>query len=168
MDHTPSHFSPAHASANYQPIPYEETQGHGGEESEQNDLGGPTTSEPDTSENENADPQDGEMPRIERHGLCLATTLGDVAAVASPIAFIVFTVMVLCLDGSEASEASFAKWNNATTVVCDPCNGRVIMTWLTLLTSLAHCFPSSLLPRSVVSYTRLRDGNSSREPPLAR
>ncbi|KAI8660805.1 hypothetical protein NCS57_01058800 [Fusarium keratoplasticum] len=117
MDHTPSHFSPAHASANYQPVPYEETQGHGGEESEQNDLGGPTTSEPDTSENENADPQDGEMPRIERHGLCLATILGDVAAVASPIAFIVFTVMVLCLDGSEASEASFAKWNNATTVL---------------------------------------------------
>ncbi|UPK94899.1 hypothetical protein LCI18_005834 [Fusarium solani-melongenae] len=156
MDHTPGHSSPAHVSADYQPLPHEETQDdreeesqqtdledpttsepetsgnghadsqdgemprierHGEEESQQADLGYPITSESETSEDENVDSQGGEMPRMERHGLDLGTILGDVAAVASPAALIVFAVMVLCLDGSEASETSYAKWNNATTVL---------------------------------------------------
>ncbi|KAL2680622.1 hypothetical protein Neosp_008224 [[Neocosmospora] mangrovei] len=57
------------------------------------------------------------MPRVPRHSLNWGTILADVAAVTSPIAFLVFTIMVLCLDGSEVSETSFAKWNNATTVL---------------------------------------------------
>ncbi|EEU42609.1 uncharacterized protein NECHADRAFT_84037 [Fusarium vanettenii 77-13-4] len=116
MDHASSHSSSAPATTYYQPVPYRETQGHEEEESQQANLD-PITSEPDTSENENGDPQGSEMPRMERHGLDLATILGDVAAVASPVALIVFAVMVLCIDGSEASETSYAKWNNATTVL---------------------------------------------------
>ncbi|RTE83353.1 hypothetical protein BHE90_002162 [Fusarium euwallaceae] len=117
MDHTSGYLSSAHATNSYQPVPDQDAQDHGEEERRQSDLGDPISSEPDTSENENADALDGEMPRMKRHGLDLAIILGDVAAVASPVAFIVFAVMVLCLDGSEASETSFAKWNNATTVL---------------------------------------------------
>ncbi|KAI8715740.1 hypothetical protein NCS52_01082300 [Fusarium sp. LHS14.1] len=116
MYHASIHSSSAHATTNYQPVPYQETQSHGQEESQQANLD-PITSEPDNSENENGDPQGNEMPRMERHGLDLATILGDVAAIASPVALIVFAVMVLCLDGSETSDTSYAKWNNATTVL---------------------------------------------------
>ncbi|RSL69957.1 hypothetical protein CEP54_002034 [Fusarium duplospermum] len=117
MDHTSGHLSSAHTTNSYQAVPHQDAQGHGEEERQQTCLEDPISSEPDTSENENADPPDGEMPRMKRHGLNLATILGDVAAIASPVAFIVFAVMVLCLDGSEASETSYAKWNNAATVL---------------------------------------------------
>lgn len=120
MDHTTNQPSPA--TVDYQPIPDQETQDHGEEENDQAVLEAQATNEPDTSENENARPNDGELPQIQPHGFDLATILGDIATIASPIAIIVFAILVLCLDGSEASEASFAKWNNATTVVCGPFN----------------------------------------------
>lgn len=116
MDHASNHSSSTHATTNYQSVSCQEIQDHGEGESHQANLD-PIKNEPGTSGNENGDPQGSEMPRMERHGLDLATILGDVAAVTSPIAFLVFAIMVLCLDGSETSETLYAKWNNATTIV---------------------------------------------------
>ncbi|KAJ4326672.1 hypothetical protein N0V84_002898 [Fusarium piperis] len=63
MDHTASQSSPTHATADYQPIPDQETQDHEEEESDQAVLGDQTTNEPDTSENENAHSHDANNSR---------------------------------------------------------------------------------------------------------
>ncbi|KAM0425257.1 hypothetical protein ACHAPT_009574 [Fusarium lateritium] len=115
MDHTVSQMA-THGASNYQPVPYQDIDGRNEDEYGQP---GPddSTSESDAHKSDNAHAHDAEMPRLKRHNLDWIVVLGDVAAVASPIALIVFASMVLRLDGSEAGETAFTRWNNATTVL---------------------------------------------------